>query len=110
MFNIPNSADAYNVLQAQPDSRDFNGILVPAFQGTGVISGCAVTAQGSPNMTLAVAAGSVAVGGASAAVTGGNVTITTANGSQPRFDLVVVDNTGTKSVVAGVAAAATCFP
>jgi hypothetical protein len=110
LFNIPNSADAFNVLQAQPDSRDFNGILVPAFQGTGIISGCAVTAQAAPNMTVAVASGSIAITGTSVAVTGGNVTITTANASNPRFDLICVDNAGVKSAVAGTPNAAPVFP
>ena len=110
MFTIPNAADAEDASQAQVDSRDFSGILVPAFMGTGIISGCAVTAQGAPNMTVAVAAGNIAVAGVVVAVTGGNVTITPANGTNPRFDLICVDNTGAKSAVAGVAAAAPIFP
>lgn len=111
MFNIPNSADALNVLQAQPDSRDFSAMIAAAFSGTGVVgSGCAVTAQAAPNMTVAVAAGQVAVAGTIASVTGGNVTITAANASNPRFDLICVDNTGAKSAVAGTPAAAPVFP
>jgi Microcystin-dependent protein len=110
MFNIPNSSDASNVLQAQPDSRDFSAIIAAAFSGTGVVSGCAVSAQASPNMTVAVAAGQVAVAGAVAAVTGGNVTIVAANVTNPRFDLIVVNNTGVKSAVAGAPAAAPVFP
>jgi len=110
MFNIPNAADAQDVSQAQPDSRDFRDMIAAAFAGTGVVSGCAVTAQGSPNMTVAVAAGSIAVAGVVAAVTGGNVTITAANATNPRFDLIVVSNTGVKSAVAGVPNAAPVFP
>jgi microcystin-dependent protein len=110
MFNIPNAADAQDVSQAQPDSRDFRDMIAAAFAGTGVVSGCAVTAQGSPNMTVAVAAGSIAVAGTVAAVTGGNVTITAANATNPRFDLIVVNNTGVKSAVAGVPNAAPVFP
>ena len=110
MFNIPNSSDAEHVSQAQPDSRDFSGILVPAFQGTGIITGCAVTAQGAPNMTVAVAAGSIAIAGTSVAVTGGNVAITAADATNARFDLICVDNTGAKSAVAGIPAAAPVFP
>ena len=110
MFNIPNSADAEHVSQAQPDSRDFSGILVPAFQGTGIITGCAVTAQGAPNMTVAVAAGQIAVGGTAAVVTGGNVAITAADPTNARFDLICVDNTGAKTAVAGVPAVAPVFP
>jgi len=109
-FNIPNAADAEDVTQAQPDSRDFNAMIAAAFAGTGIVSGCAVTAQGTPNMTVAVAAGTVAVNGVQASVTGGNVTIAAANATNPRFDLICVDNTGTKSAVAGTAAAAPVFP
>lgn len=61
-------------------------------------------------MTLAVASGVVSVAGAAASVTGGNVTITAAHASLPRFDLVVVDNTGAKSVVAGTPTANPIFP
>jgi microcystin-dependent protein len=110
MFNIPNAADAQDVSQAQPDSRDFRDMIAAAFAGTGVVSGCAVTAQASPNMTVAVAAGSVAVVGTVAAVTGGNVTIVTANATNPRFDLICVDGAGVKQAVAGVPNAAPVFP
>lgn len=68
-----------------------------------VLSGCAVTAQGSPNMTLAVAKGSVLSGGVLLPVTAGNVTITAADSTKPRFDLVVVNSAGTKTVRAGTA-------
>src|SRR5262245_14966253 len=108
-FKIPNAAAAEDPSQAQVDSGDFD-VLVAAFAGTGVVSGCAVTAQASPDMTLAVAAGTVAVAGTSVAVTGGNVTITAANATNPRFDLVVVSNTGVKSVTAGTPAAQPIFP
>lgn len=110
MFTIPNAADAEHVSQAQVDARDFSGIVIPAFSGTGVVSGCAVTPQAIPDMTVAVASGMIAVAGVIAPVTGGNVTITTAHATLPRFDLVVVDNVGAKSVVAGTAAAAPIFP
>jgi len=109
-FTIPNAVDAEDGTQAQVDSRDFRDIIVAAFGGTGCVSGCAVTAQGAPNMTVAVAAGNVAVAGASVAVTGGNVTITTANATNPRFDLICVDSGGVKSAVAGVASATPVFP
>lgn len=108
-FAIPNEADAAFAAQAAPDARDID-ILVAGYAGTGVIDGCAVTAQATPDMTLAVAAGTVAVLGTTAAVTAGNVTITTAHATNPRFDLVVVSSAGTKSVTAGTAAAAPVFP
>lgn len=115
-FTIPNNADtdaAFHVSgvspQAAPDKVDVD-ILVAGYAGTGVVTGCAVTAQGSPDMTLAVAVGTVAVAGVQVAVSAGNVTITTAHATNPRFDLVVVNSSGTKSVTAGTAAASPAFP
>src|SRR5574341_297277 len=108
-FTIPNVSDASHLDQAEPDSVDF-GILEAGIQGDGVISGCAVTAQATPDMTVAVASGSVRIGGTTATVTAGNLTIGAASATNPRFDLIAVDNTGTKSVAAGVAAGNPVFP
>jgi hypothetical protein len=48
------------VAQAAPDSGDID-ILTAGIAGDGVVTGCAVTGQGSPNMTLASAAGTVRI-------------------------------------------------
>src|SRR5215831_4451454 len=109
-FTIPNAVDAEDPSQAQVDARDFSDILAAGFSWTGVVTGCAVTAQGTPNMTVAVAAGTVCVNGAVATVTAGNVTITTADATNPRFDLICVDSAGVKSAVAGTPAANPVFP
>ncbi|HJS83598.1 MAG TPA: hypothetical protein VJ742_12265 [Nitrososphaera sp.] len=61
-------------------------------------------------MTLAVASGLILVAGIPATVSSGNVTVTTAHATNPRFDLVAVNNSGTKSVVAGTAAVTPVFP
>ncbi|MFO0773703.1 MAG: hypothetical protein U0172_03445 [Nitrospiraceae bacterium] len=108
-FTIPNLADAAFSAQAIPDKVDLD-ILAAGARGDGVLSGAAVTAQGSPDMTLAVAAGVVKIGDKLASVSAGNVTITTANATNPRFDLVVVNDAGTKSVTAGTAAANPAYP
>jgi len=113
-FEIPNDPaapvhPAAFADQAEPDAVDWD-ILVAALKGDGVISGCAVTAQGTPDMTVAVASGTVIIAGATVAVSGGNVTITAADGTNPRFDLVVVNNAGTKSAVAGSPNANACLP
>jgi hypothetical protein len=79
-------------------------ILADAAAGNGVLTGCAVTAQGTPNMTVAVAAGSVAIAATEVIVASGNVTVTTAHATLPRRDLVVVNASAVKSVVAGTAA------
>jgi hypothetical protein len=108
-FTILNEADAFNTNQAEVDSVDIT-ILVSALNGTAIVSGCAVTAQGSPNMTVAVASGVVIIAGTRASVTGANVTITTANGTHPRFDLIVSNGSGTLSATAGTAAEEPVFP
>lgn len=66
-----------------------------------VLAGCAVTAQGSPDMTLAVSKGAVLSLGILRAVTAGNVTIGEADANMPRFDIVVASSNGTKTVRAG---------
>lgn len=111
---VPNEADAGFPDQARLDSRDL-AIMDAASGGvagtgygtgpTGVQSGAAVTAQGSPDMTVAVAAGVVRIGGRRVVVAAGNVTITAAHATNPRIDLIVVDVNGTKSAIAGTPAA-----
>lgn len=108
-FTIPNVSDAFDAKQSEVDKVDLD-ILVAGQRGDGVISGAAVSAQGTPDMTVAVASGVVKVGATVVSVSSGNVTIPTAHATNPRFDLVVVSDTGTKSVTAGTAAAAPVFP
>lgn len=100
---IPNTLDAAFSAQAAPQSWDFDQILSGGTL-TGVQSGCAVTAQVTPDMTVAVAVGVVRIGGRKVAVTAGNVTLAS-DGTNPRWSLVTVDTSGTKAVVAGTAAA-----
>lgn len=78
--------------------------LVAGVGGRGVVSGCAVTAQGSPDMTVAVASGVVYIAGAPVTVASGNVTITAASASFPRIDIIAVDSSGVKSAIAGTPA------
>lgn len=72
-----------------------------AVETTGVFSGAVVAAQGVPNMTVAVAAGRVAVAGAAASVVGGNLTIAAADPTQDRVDAIVANAAGVKSVLTG---------
>jgi hypothetical protein len=95
--------------QAEIDSLD-GLIMTAAAMGTGVVTGCAVSAQGGISMSLDVAAGIVIVAGDAVDVSAGSVTIGTADLTQPRFDLITVDAAGTKAVLAGAANAAPCFP
>jgi hypothetical protein len=109
-FTIPNSTVAAYPAQAQVDAVDFD-IMAAGLTRNGVATGCAVTPQGSPDMTVAVAAGTVIVADAvPVAVTGGNVTVTAAHASLARFDLIVANNAGAKSCTAGTAAATPVFP
>jgi hypothetical protein len=86
--------------------QEYLDVLVAGLNGIDcVLSGCAVTAQGSPDMTCAVAKGAVLSNGTLFPVTAGNVTIGTADATNPRLDLVVVNSSGTKAVRAGTAAA-----
>ena len=103
---LPNSADAFDDIQAQPDSVDFDTLLL-GFQGVGVVSGCAVTEDPTtPDMTVDVAVGVVVVNGGLVSVSAqANNTIGTADGSNPRIDLVSVNSSGTVVVTAGTAAA-----
>jgi hypothetical protein len=114
-FTIPNYTgsieDPTGVYpQAQVDKVDFDIIAMSAGGRSGVSSGCAVTAQGAPNNTVAVAAGTVVVAGTEVAVTGGNLTMTAAHATLKRFDLITVNNAGTKAYTAGTAASTPVFP
>lgn len=108
-FTIPDVAVALNAIQTRVQTGDLQ-ILVDGTAGVGVVSGCAVTAQASPNMTVAVAAGTVRIGGADVAVSSGNVTVTANATGNPRLDLICVNGSGTKSAQAGTAAATPKYP
>lgn len=73
--------------------------------GDCVLAGCVPSAQGTPDMTLAISKGAILSGGVLRAVTAGNVTITAASSTLPRIDCVVVATDGTKTVRAGTPAA-----
>lgn len=105
-FTIPDNTAGTTISPAQSvwmetDITD----LVAGIGGRGVVSGAGVSAQGSPDMTVAVASGSVYIGGATVSVSSGNVAISAANSINPRIDIVAVNNAGTKSAITGTAAA-----
>ncbi len=108
-FKIPNEADAAFADQAEPDSVDFD-ILAAIHDKDGVLDGCAVTEDSPQGLFVAVASGTVMVDGLKASVTGADVVITAADGSNDRFDLVVVDSAGAITVVAGTASTNPVFP
>ena len=103
-FTNPDYGTAFNDKQSIMFAENYN-ILVAGLSGIDcVLSGCAVTAQGSPDMTVAVAKGAVLSNGVLRAVAAANATITAANGSNPRFDLVVITSAGAIAVRAGTPA------
>lgn len=104
MFGIPNKADASFARQAGGFSSDI-ATIAAALAGDGVLEGLGVAAQGSPDMTVAVAAGLGRQQGFFACVAAQNVTIAAADSTNPRIDLIVVDYNGTVSRTAGTAAA-----
>jgi hypothetical protein len=112
-FTIQNTAEATYLALTRITHTDID-ILVSALSGAAkVIAGCTVTAQGTPDGTVAVAAGAVAGSGVTVAVSAGNVNVlsgagsTAAHATLDRIDLIHVDvSTGAKAVTAGTAAAA----
>lgn len=81
-------------------------ILLRGIDGVGVLTGCHVAAQGSPDMTVAVAAGTIqpSAGAAAVAVTSGNLTVGAAHATLPRVDLISASAAGVKTITAGTAA------
>lgn len=90
-FNIPNTPDASNQNQAEPDSVDFQ---ILGNQSSGVVSGMTVTVNGSGS-TIDVASGEVLINGVYHAYAGNtNFPVTTFSTSS-FFDLVVARFNGT---------------
>lgn len=103
-FTIPDKGTGDSDLQSIY-FKEYVEILTAGINGIDcVLVGCAVT--GSAGMTPSVAKGAVLTNGILKPVTAGTVTIGAAHATLPRFDLIVVDSTGTKQVRAGTAAAA----
>lgn len=103
-YTIPNNSAAFNANQAIWMQADIDALAF-GVASQGVYSGCTVTAQAVPDMTVAVAAGSVTINGVPVKVAAGNVTITTADATNPRIDIVSVNSSGVKAATAGTAAA-----
>lgn len=100
-FTVPNGPDAPVVDQTEPDALDYEAL---GFRSSGVVSGCDVTAQLTPNMSVSVAAGKVVVDGTPVDVSSGSVAIQTAD-ANPRFDLIVVNANGDRLALRGTASA-----
>lgn len=107
-FYIPNAPNASVIDQSEPDSVDFT---VLGDRKTGVVSGCLVIAQTTPDQTVQVSAGEVLSNGSYLTVSG-NINLSVGSGSSagPRFDLVVVTSSNTLVVRPGDAGANPTFP
>jgi hypothetical protein len=106
---IPNYDSAAFPAQAEPDAVDFD-IILAGIAGQGVLSGCAVTAQGTPNMTVAVASGSITYSGNTVAVAAASPTVTAAHATYGRLDLVYANTSGQALVQAGTASNVPVLP
>lgn len=104
MFTIPDKGEGDNDIQSILFQEHLE-ILVEGISGKNcVLSGCAVT--GGADMTPEVAKGAVLSNGVLYAIAAATVTIGTADATNPRIDLVVVNSSGSLAVRAGTAAAA----
>lgn len=91
--------------QAVLDATDL-GALALGLDRNGVITGCAVTAQSSPNYTVQVAAGDVMINDLHVHVAAvASIAPTNASNPGDRRDIVVVNSSGVVSIVAGTACA-----
>lgn len=108
-FSIPNYNEAPFPGQAEPDSRDFVA-LREGIDGNGVLTGCDVTAQVVPDMTVEVAAGTIQMVATPIAVAGGTVTVGAADPTNGRYDLILANNDGTVSDQPGTASQVPTFP
>lgn len=103
MWTIPDDGEGDSTLQSVL-WQEYLDVLVAGISGIDcVLSGLAVT--GGADMTPAVAKGAVLSNGTLFAVAAADVTIGTADGTNPRIDLIVVNSSGALAVRAGTAAA-----
>jgi hypothetical protein len=102
-WTIPDDGEGDNTLQSLL-FQEYLDVLVAGMQGVDcVLSGLAVT--GGADMTPAVAKGAVLSNRVMFAVAAADVTIGTADATNPRLDLIVVNSSGALAVRAGTAAA-----
>jgi hypothetical protein len=105
-WTIPDKGEGQNDLQSVC-FQEYLEVLLAGINGIDcVLSGGAVTAQGSPDMTVAVAKAAVLSNRVLKAVAAANANIAAADGANPRLDLVVINSSGAIAVRTGTAAAA----
>lgn len=110
-YTIPNAPDASVIDQSEPDSGDFVAL---GNRKSGVVSGCVVTANNVNDQTVLVTDGEVLSNGTYYQLTGSGGTTSLDMGSgtsgSARFDLVVIDSSGTLVKRQGTAGSNPTFP
>lgn len=107
-FLIPNADGIAAREMAEPDQVDFNTLGNSRW---GVVSGCEVTISGaSTTASLSPTTGVVVVNGVVVQVPGSQTVTLGSGGSQPRVDLICVNEAGTLVSVPGTPAAAPVSP
>lgn len=104
---IPDESEATYKRQAILYQTDWDTVI-NSLNGSSVISGCAVTAQGSPNMTVAVASGVVEIGSTRVTITGGNTGTISADSTYDKW--VLVELTSGNTIALNVGSTSTLFP
>lgn len=100
-FTIPDRHEAYAPDPQSAWMQTDIDAIISGIRDTGVLSGCAVTPQGSPDMSVHVAAGEIVSGATPATVSADDVTITAADPDYPRVDCIVAHSDGSVGVVDG---------
>lgn len=110
-YDIPDQGEGLSDIQSIVFQEDLDVAISTPPHGTYVKSGGVVAAQGTPNMTVAVAANVVYSGGFRFPVTASaSLAIAAADATNPRLDAVVVTSAGVLATRTGVAAAFTSSP
>lgn len=105
-YTTPDKGEGANDIQSILFQEDLEIIQAGAQGIDCVLYGCAVDDAGSPDMSPAVGYGVVLTNGVMKVVAAGTATIGTADATNPRIDLVVINSSGSIAVRAGTAAAA----
>ena len=106
MFTIPDKGEGVADVQSLLFQDELERAINDPLLGTFVKSGLAVTAQGTPNLTVAVAAGVVYSQGSRFPIAAvASLAISAADATNPRLDTVVVTTAGVVAVRAGTPAA-----
>ena len=108
MFTIQDQGEGLSNIQSIAFQDELERAINNPYLGTFVKSGLAVTPQGTPNMTVAVAAGVIySQAFRFPIVAVASVTIAAADATNPRIDTIVVTTAGAVAVRAGTAVAFT---